>query len=442
MNSFLSSGKGGAWIPEGLTAFCQFVAHWSAAYLVLAVECQPDGEIHILASSSDLSVKQLKFPDCCQQACTNQPIIDLSAVVPRLPSALLIHYPEAERSLFFLPAGEEDKSSGLLILKSGSMGTSEDRSTQGYLGSVLRQMLSDYRSLRERRYFRAKFHDLFDSLPIGILLIEGDGVTGHVNSAAEAILGISAGQSSVADISHALQLLRKRCKNADDLQRLCSPLQQDLQFAIQMDWITEDRVLHVDTHPILGDGRQGRVWILQDVTAERMREKTLQDTAEQDALTGAYNRYFLQQYTRGFEMQQNLSPRPVAVLMIDIDHFKAINDQFGHPCGDAVLRAVADRLRSRLRQREGGTLIRWGGEEFVALVPVEKLEEGQIVGERLLYGIASQPIRVDDSVLPVTISIGATYYQSGERLIEKTIPRADTALYRAKHGGRNRCEWS
>ena len=427
---------------EGITSFCRFIAYWSSACCVLAVECRQEAAVSILASDIDLPIDQLRFPGLCEAIKAPAPIVDLSAAVPHLPSALLTQYPEGERHLFFLPAEEEGIGSGLLLLKAGPLGVSKDSEILHYLRGVLRQMLGDYRLLRERQYFRAKFHDLFDSLPIGILLIEGDGVIGHVNQAAEMILDIPAGQSSVGVIARALQKLRQRCKNAEELQRLCSPLQEDLQFAIALDWITEDRVLHVDTHPVLGDGRQGRVWILQDVTAQRMREQSLRETADRDALTGAYNRHFLDRYAEELALRHNLSPKPFAVFMIDIDYFKAINDQYGHPAGDEVLRAVVDRLRGRLRQRDGSVLVRWGGEEFVVLLPVESDPEGKIVAERLRESIASQPIRVETQALPVTISLGATYYQSEEQMIEKTIPRADTALYRAKQDGRNRCVWS
>ncbi|MBU2753570.1 sensor domain-containing diguanylate cyclase [Acidithiobacillus sp. CV18-2] len=432
------------WIPEGLTAFCRFVSHLSGAFLVLTVHWRVGEDIAILASNADLPIQKIRPENLVERLDTSAAIVDLSASVSHLSSALLMLYPAEERNLYFLAVeAEEERYSGLLLLKSGPLETFQDALILDYLRSVLRQMLGDYWLLRERRYFQAKFHDLFDSLPIGILLIEGNGTVGHVNSTAEALLGIPAGQSSVATIARAFQKLRDRCINAAELQRLYAPLQQDLQFAIQCDWSTDEQVLYVDTHPILGNARQGRVWILQDVTAQRIREQSLQKTAERDALTGAYNRHFLERYRNDFEQKTSTSENSTAVMMIDIDHFKAINDQLGHAVGDDVLRAVSQRLQGQLRQRDAGVFIRWGGEEFVLLVPVRTPEEGSLVAERLRASIAHRPIRVAaEQTISVTISLGATFYRTGEGVTEDTIPRADTALYRAKQGGRNRCEWS
>jgi diguanylate cyclase (GGDEF)-like protein len=132
--------------------------------------------------------------------------------------------------------------------------------------------------------------------------------------------------------------------------------------------------------------------------------------------------------------QANRSGDGCAVLMLDIDHFKRLNDSFGHPAGDEVLRSVAQRLQSELRA--GSSLGRWGGEEFIVIAPQTDLRGAQQLGERLRHAVSSEPTLEEH---PITISVGIGVYRPGDSP-ETLVSRADQALYRAKQGGRNRTE--
>ncbi|MEE2763689.1 MAG: diguanylate cyclase [Pseudomonadota bacterium] len=158
--------------------------------------------------------------------------------------------------------------------------------------------------------------------------------------------------------------------------------------------------------------------------------------AQVDHLTGLENR-------RGFvPVAQSLwglvkrKNRDMCVAMIDIDHFKAINDQFGHATGDRVLRGIARVLDNS--RRHGDLLARWGGEEFVLLLPETDLEEACQVAERLRQNVEALTVREGADRIQCTVSIGVANRDSEDVSLDKTLVMADQALYQAKMEGRNR----
>jgi diguanylate cyclase (GGDEF)-like protein len=125
----------------------------------------------------------------------------------------------------------------------------------------------------------------------------------------------------------------------------------------------------------------------------------------------------------------------LALLMVDIDNFKNINDQHGHGIGDLVLRHVANVLRQSLRP--DSLIVRYGGDEFCALVPVPGEAAAFVVAERLRSTMEASPYRLDNQRIPVTLSIGVTVHRHGKTL-RQLLDEADRRAYRAKAGGRNR----
>lgn len=175
-------------------------------------------------------------------------------------------------------------------------------------------------------------------------------------------------------------------------------------------------------------------WMGGEFKQVRQEADWFQKLANHDSLTGLPNRRQVEHALHTAVAQSSRSGAPCAVLIIDIDHFKRLNDTFGHPAGDEVLRHIAARLRGELRA--GNTLGRWGGEEFVIVAPQTELHEAQRLAERLRHAIRSEPAAGEHLV---TVSIGITAYHSGDTP-ETLIARADRALYRAKQGGRDRHE--
>jgi diguanylate cyclase (GGDEF)-like protein len=172
-------------------------------------------------------------------------------------------------------------------------------------------------------------------------------------------------------------------------------------------------------------------FILLAMAKERaeLRHKT---AAARDPLTGLANRRsFFQEAARLMQV----SNRPVALLMIDLDHFKSINDQFGHTLGDEVLRIFAKTAGANLRPSD--LVGRLGGEEFAILLPAASHEGAWLVAERLRSAFAAAAATVDGVAIHATASIGLSILDPGQDM-SALLDRADQALYRAKAGGRNR----
>src|SRR6267142_1357147 len=157
-----------------------------------------------------------------------------------------------------------------------------------------------------------------------------------------------------------------------------------------------------------------------------------------DALTGLHNRRYMESHLGTLAEQAATRGKPLALMILDIDFFKAINDNYGHDAGDDVLREFAVRIRKSIRGID--LACRYGGEEFVIVMPETDLHVAGMVAERLRRSIAGESFAVNKgaSRIDVTISIGlSTLDRKGEPVAD-VLKRADTALYRAKHDGRNR----
>jgi diguanylate cyclase (GGDEF)-like protein len=162
-----------------------------------------------------------------------------------------------------------------------------------------------------------------------------------------------------------------------------------------------------------------------------------------DFLTGFHNRRYLNARLREELARAQRAKHSIACLMIDVDHFKRINDQYGHPAGDAVLREVAQRIDTEMRVSDTGA--RFGGDEFAIVLSQADLTDGEKVAARVLHSVRNHPISIGKQTLEtVTLSIGvaAAHPGPGARdykvLAERLIAEADAALYRAKSAGRNR----
>lgn len=291
----------------------------------------------------------------------------------------------------------------------------------------------------------AQFHDIFNSVPQGIVVVSGQGAQAQVNQVASELLQIPGGPVSVDVLAPAMRTVRARCDNTRELELAYQALQQNLDAEVVVNWTLDDHVWRVSTRPILQDGHNGRVWLFQDITAQIRLEHVLRMEASHDALTGLFNRRAFFDRAQARYHAQALSPAPseggeaptgLALLLLDIDHFKAVNDRFGHPVGDQVLRDVAHRARALLR--EGDVLARYGGEEFILLMGPTARAAARAAAERLRLAMAAAPVQVNGLSIDVRISVGLTLRRDAHETLAQTIERADRNLYRAKRDGRNR----
>jgi diguanylate cyclase (GGDEF)-like protein len=170
--------------------------------------------------------------------------------------------------------------------------------------------------------------------------------------------------------------------------------------------------------------------------AALLREK-LRELAMHDKLTGLYNRHYVEEWF-GLELRRaQRHGRPIAAIMVDVDHFKRFNDSFGHEAGDLVLRELAAVLRRFARKSD--VACRYGGEEFLVLLPECPFDAARQKAEQLRKEVAKLELRYDDQPLgPVTVSLGVAAFPDHAKESEQLLRCADEALYLAKQTGRNR----
>jgi two-component system, cell cycle response regulator len=159
-----------------------------------------------------------------------------------------------------------------------------------------------------------------------------------------------------------------------------------------------------------------------------------------DALTGAFNRRYFMKYAQRNVQRAQSTGTELSLLALDIDHFKAINDQHGHDAGDVVLVECVRRIHATLRREEW--CARMGGEEFSVLLPQSDLQRAQRIAERIRAAVAAAPFRVGQTDIPVTISVGVSGLSGREpphsASVDLLLRQADECLYRSKRSGRNR----
>ncbi len=180
----------------------------------------------------------------------------------------------------------------------------------------------------------------------------------------------------------------------------------------------------------------GNLIVLRDITARKLTEEKLQKLAVTDPLTQIYNRrYFFDIAEREFERSIR-SAHPLAIIIFDIDHFKNVNDTYGHMVGDQVLQSLTKLCLKSLRSYD--VMARYGGEEFIIMLPETNVHQALQAGERLRTKIAGAPIATKAGPAEITISLGIASIQgSNDLTLDKLIDRADQALLMVKQRGRN-----
>jgi two-component system cell cycle response regulator len=159
-----------------------------------------------------------------------------------------------------------------------------------------------------------------------------------------------------------------------------------------------------------------------------------------DQLTGLYNRRFMTTQLQQLMQRAVIGSQPLSIMSADIDHFKSVNDTYGHDAGDEVLQEFADRLRTNLRPMD--VICRPGGEEFVVIMPDTTGDLACAAAERVRRAIASEPFVINNGArqINITVSCGIAQLNGANDTMADLMKRADLALYQAKSGGRNRVE--
>jgi diguanylate cyclase (GGDEF)-like protein len=178
----------------------------------------------------------------------------------------------------------------------------------------------------------------------------------------------------------------------------------------------------------------------QFVAIQELRQvrDTLQVMATTDPLTGVLNRRRLMEIATQVLDIARRERRSVAVIVVDLDHFKQVNDRLGHAAGDDVLASFARVLREQTRRED--VIGRIGGEEFAIVLPRASLQTARDVAERIRMGLHNAEVSADGTVIPVTVSLGVAALRPGDESPDDLLKRADQALYAAKRRGRDRVE--
>lgn len=285
----------------------------------------------------------------------------------------------------------------------------------------------------------ADFKDLYENAPIGYVTVSAAGLVTNVNHVLLAYLGYQReellngcyfmdlvddeSRAGLEGLMHSLGAgeheqyrLAMRCKHGEQLTVLCSVSSR------------------LSTSSTLTVGRCS----VQDISQQVSLERSLERLAYSDALTGLANRrHFDELASREIKRLQR-EGGPLTALALDVDHFKAVNDRYGHDAGDEVLKSLARHGEQLLRGTD--ILARFGGEEFTVLLPGATQEQGRNKAEALRKALAAAPVTLEaGEAIHYTVSIGvATLARSEEAQLPALLKRADEALYQAKRSGRNR----
>ncbi len=271
---------------------------------------------------------------------------------------------------------------------------------------------------------------LIRSLPVPFVFVDAQATNALINGDARALLKLSPTEAGVEQIASALRHLIQSQGNAALHHQLAADPRATAIFYAHH----HGRTYKVDTQWI-DDGLVGRIWTFHDITEERRLEEELRVLASTDHLTGALNRRAFQLAFRSELARCRRYGVPLSLIMLDLDHFKRVNDTYGHQAGDAVLKETSSLIRSSLRDSD--IFCRFGGEEFALLLPHTGMDEAALLAERLRYAMADTPIDLGSALVPITTSVGIAALRPQTDSIDTMMRRADEALYAAKAGGRN-----
>lgn len=284
-----------------------------------------------------------------------------------------------------------------------------------------------------------KYLTIFESLSMPVFIVDPDGKIENMNLAASNIFNTNSvpGAKYYTDSKEDINFTEAFSWLAESYDDFVRSKEQKIHSERSLD--IKEQYFHISFSRSLDiSGKfSGTIVIIEDITKRKKMEKELEKLATTDSLTGAKNRRSFLQF---FEQELSRSQRyghKLALLMMDIDHFKDINDTYGHDTGDKVLKLLVAEAHGILRGTD--MFSRWGGEEFIVLLPESHDHQASTVAERLRGNLSKIEISTDSGALiRFTVSIGMTVVENKNDLLDDIVKKVDKALYMAKKQGRNR----
>lgn len=298
------------------------------------------------------------------------------------------------------------------------------------------QMDSDSALLANLRLGQHRFTGLLDQLHLAILLEDENRQVSFVNQAFLDLFNIGLSATEYASIPCEVSAAAAKEAFVEPelfLQSVEARLAEKRAVKGELFSLKDGRWLERHYYPIFIDSDyRGHVWVYTDVTDKIRMHRALKRQATTDLLTGLANRRRLEAELRRQLHIARRYERPLSLIIGDLDHFKQVNDRFGHNTGDQVLRAVAARLNGVKRIADFAG--RWGGEEFLLILPETDLTAAMRLAERLRLSVASEPVSAGG--LSVTMSFGVNQCSPDDDM-QTAVAAADHWLYAAKDRGRN-----
>ena len=311
-----------------------------------------------------------------------------------------------------------------------------------YIGSIVRDVTEKTEVENQLRKSEERYRLLYEQMPLGYQSLNERGVIVHVNDVWLHELGYVREEVIGHPFTDFLDI-----PSRNEFSRIFPEYRKNGRLdSIEYTMLKKDKKIII----VRVDGRvrydaQGRFvqthCVLQNITKQKRLENELNVLAITDSLTGLYNRrYFFELAEKEFNrtLRHNHS---LSILMFDIDHFKTINDTYGHLIGDQVLEQIAKSCRETLRDFD--IIGRYGGEEFVVMMPQTDGDSAWLVAERLRQRLMKMRFNTSKGNINLTVSVGVAEILDSDSVIEHLLDRADQALYIAKQNGRNQtCLWA
>ena len=336
-----------------------------------------------------------------------------------------------------VPLKRGDQAFGVIVVQSyeeSARYTETDLEILTFVSQHVATALDRKRAADALRASEARFRTLAETAPCAIIIYQAEHFH-YVNPAAASITGWDRDQltgKDFWDLVHPDFQHLVRGKGRHRQRGVDAPGRHEFKIVRRNG---EERWLDFSAGAIEYGGRPAALGIAFDVTERKRAEDQIKELAYHDALTGLPNRLLFNDRLSVAVAQAHRSASRLAILFLDLDRFKVINDSLGHSLGDRLLQEVAERLQAGVRQ--GDTVARLGGDEFILLLPgIGRAEDAAKVAEKILETLKF-PVRLEDRELFVTASIGISLYPEDGFDVESLIKNADTAMYRAKEQGRD-----